>query len=127
MLRRAACMFTKSVEMMLERGMIPPSAVVAIDLTQHAYHGKKADEIARGGPSKGGGGTTRFETYATAVIASLSYLPHIWAGPAHNGDALNECVKGALLKCRCLGISVRLLLDRGFYSAAVMLMAGRMH
>ena len=39
--------------MMAERGMIPPSAVVAIDLTQHPYHGKKADEIARGGPSKG--------------------------------------------------------------------------
>ena len=38
---------------MAERSMIPHSAVVAIDLTQHPYHGKKADEIARGGPSKG--------------------------------------------------------------------------
>ena len=33
-------MFAGSVEMMAERGMIPLSAVVAIDLTQHAYHGK---------------------------------------------------------------------------------------
>ena len=37
---RAARMFAGSVEMMAERGMIPLSAVVAIDLTQHAYHGK---------------------------------------------------------------------------------------
>ena len=29
--------------MMAERGMIPSSAVVAIDLTHHPYHGKKAD------------------------------------------------------------------------------------
>ena len=128
MLSRAARMFARSVEMMAERGMIPRSAVVAIDLTQHPYHGKKADEIARGGPSKGGGGTTRFETYATAVIASLSYLPHVWVGPVHKGDALCECVKGALLACRGIGVSARLLLlDRGFYSAAVMLMADRMY
>ena len=106
--------------------MIPRSAVVAIDLTQHAYHGKKADEIARGGPSNGI--TSRFETYATAVIASLSYLPHVWVGPVHKGDALCECVKGALLACRGLGVSARLLLlDHGFYSAAVMRMADRMH
>ena len=60
------------------------------------------------------------------MIASLSYLPRIWVNPVHKRNTLNECVKGAPLKCR--DISVRLLLlDRGFYSAAVMQMADRMH
>lgn len=61
-----------------------------------AYSGKKMDEIARGGRYKGS--TSWFETYATAVIASLSYLPHIAIRPVHAGDAVDKkmCVNGPL-------------------------------
>lgn len=126
MLERAGRMFTKSVEMMVERGMIPRLAKVALDMTQHPYLGKEHDKIARGGPSKGG--ATRFETYATAVIASLPYLPHIAVRPVRKGDDLAACVREMLGRCMRLGISIDLvLLDRGFYSAAVMDVLSRLH
>ena len=125
MLERAGLMFGRSVEMMAEAGMIPAGATVAIDMIGESYSGKKRDEIARGGRYKGG--TSWFETYGTAVIASLSYLPHIGIRPVHKGDAVDKCVRGLLEDCLRLGISIRLLLlDRGFYSAAVMQLATAM-
>ena len=92
MLERAGLMFGRSVEMMAEAGMIPAGATVAIDMIGESYSGKKRDEIARGGRYKGG--TSWFETYGTAVIASLSYLPHIGIRPVHKGDAVDKCVRG---------------------------------
>ena len=125
MLERAGLMFGRSVEMMVERGMIPAWATVAMDMTAKPYSGKKRDEIARGGKSKGG--TSWFETFATAVIASRPYLPHIGIRPVHMGDAVDKCVRGLLEDCQRFGISIRLLLlDRGFYSAAVMQLATAM-
>ena len=83
------------------------------------------DEIAHGGRYKGI--MSWFETYDTPVIASLSYLPHIVIRPVHAGDAVDKCVKGLHEDCLRLGISIRLLLlDRGFYSAAVMQLATNM-
>ena len=121
-LERGSLMFGRSVEMMVERGMIPARATVAVDMTAKAYSGKKRGEVARGGRSKGG--TSWFETHATAVIASLPYLPHIGIRPVHAGDAVDKCVRGMLEDCRRLGISISLLLPgRGFYSAAVMRLA----
>ena len=79
--------------MMVERGMIPAWATVAVDMTAKPYSGKKRDEIARGGKSKGG--TSWFETFATAVIASRPYLPHIGIRPVRAGDAVDKCVQGA--------------------------------
>ena len=126
MLERAGLMFSKSVEMMVERAMIPASATIAIDLTLYPYLGKLVDKIARGGPSKGG--TSMFETYATAAIASLPQLPHVAIKAVYKGDSMADCVEEMLEKCRSLGIRVgMLLLDRGFYSAAVMEMASRLH
>lgn len=126
MLTRAGRMFAKSVQMMVERGMIPLAAKVALDMTEYPYLGKEHDKIARGGRSKGG--ATRFETYATAAIASLPYLPHIAIRPVHKGDDLAACVRAMLGECLRLGISIDLLLlDRGFYSAAVMEVATRLH
>lgn len=121
MLARSGRMFARSVEMMIERGMIPSTVVAALDMTLHLYHGKEADRIARGGPSKGG--ASRFETYATAVVASLPYLPHIWVGPARKGEAVHKCAGDMLHETSRLGVSIGLLLvDRGFYSAAVKLL-----
>ena len=54
MLERAGLMFGRSVEMMVGRGMIPARATVAMDMVGEPYSGKKRDEIARGGKSKGG-------------------------------------------------------------------------
>lgn len=125
MLERAGLMFGRSVEMMVERGMIPAWATVAVDMTAKPYSGKKRDEIARGGKSKGG--TSWFETFATAVIASRPYLPHIGIRPVRAGDAVDKCVRGLLQDCQRFGISIRLLLPgRGFYSAAVMHLATAM-
>ena len=125
MLARSGRMFARSVEMMIERGMIPSTVVAALDMTLHPYHGKEADRIARGGPSKGG--ASRFETYATAVVASLPYLPHIWVGPVRKGEAVHKCVGDMLRATSRLGVSIGLLLvDRGFYSAAVMRLLDRM-
>lgn len=118
-------MLAKSVQMMAKRGMIPRSAVVAMDMTEHGYSGKKIDEIAHGGRSKNG--TSWFETYATAAIVSLPYLPHIAIRAVHSGDLPHVCVGDLLRKLSGYGVTVGLLLvDRGFYSAAVMELLARL-
>ena len=125
MLERAGRMFGRGVEVMVKAGMILVWVTVAIDMIAKPYSGKKRDEIARGGRSKGD--ASWFETYATAVIASLSYLPHIGIRLAHAGNAVDKCVKGLLEDCLRLGIPIcLLLLDRGFYSDTAMQLATNM-
>lgn len=119
-------MLAKSVQMMAKRGMIPRSAVVAVDMTENPYSGKKIEEIARGGRSKKG--TSWFETYATAAIVSMPYLAHIAIKAVHKGDLPHESVRELALKFQEYGIVIGLLLvDRGFFSAAVMELLTRMN
>ena len=118
-------MFSESVDMLYRQGVIPRIITLAVDYHGIPYLGRLISRLFGGGRRKGG--TTRFETYMTAVAASLSYLPHIGIRVAGKGEAMADGVASMIGDCRNAGIRVRhVLLDRGFYSVAVMAVLDRL-
>ena len=112
-------MFAKSVNMLYRCSVIPRVVTLAIDIHDIPYLGRIINKLFGGGRRKGG--TTRFEKYLTAVVASLSYLPHTGIRVAGRGVSMADGVASMIGDCRRAGIRVRhVLLDRGFYSVAVM-------
>jgi putative transposase len=125
---RALCPPLKTLEQQLNRSFAAqlPKALrqrrqrVAIDLTLIPYHGqphRRAEEIYR---SQAKSGTTHFHAYATAYVVRRGRrftvaLTHV----AHGAD-LVDVVKRLLRFASRAGIRPNLLLlDRGFYSVAV--------
>jgi hypothetical protein len=93
---------------------------VAIDLTLVPYHGlphQRTSEIYRGQAKSG---TTHFHAYATAYIVRRGQRFTVALIRVEYGTALVEVLKRLLHLLRQAGIRPRLLLlDRGFYSVAV--------
>ena len=117
--RNARRMFSESVDMLYRQGVIPRVITLAIDIHSIPYLGKLVNRLFGGGRRKGG--TTRFESYMTAVVASLSYLPHTGIRVAGKGESMAAGVAAMIGDCAAAGVRVRhVLLDRGFYSVAVM-------
>ena len=118
-------MFSESVDMLYRQRVIPRTITLAVDCHNIPYLGKLVSRLFGGGRRKGG--TTRFETYMTAVAASLSYLPHVGIRVAGKGESMADGVASMIGDCRRAGIRVRrVLLDRGFYSVAVMAVLDRL-
>lgn len=104
----------------IPRGWRRQPQQVAIDLTLIPYHGLPlldALEIFR---SQAKGGTTHFHAYATAYVNYRGQRYTLAMTFVEAGEAMEAVLKRLLKRLSALGICVRmLLLDRGFWSVAV--------
>jgi hypothetical protein len=93
---------------------------LAIDLTLIPYHGqpyRDPKEIYRSQPKDG---TSHFHAYATCYVVRKGHRFTIALTPVSRGEAMEDVVKRLLRQARAEGVKCRLLLlDRGFYSVAV--------
>ena len=93
---------------------------LAIDLTLIPYHGEPqndAKEIYRSQPKSG---TSHFHAYATCYVVRKGHRFTIALTPVQKGERMEDVVKRLLRVARAEGVKCRLLLlDRGFYSVAV--------
>jgi hypothetical protein len=90
---------------------------MAIDLHEQPYYGQKTSAI-RGGQRKAS--TRWFWTYATLIVYHRHQVYTLACLPVEKGADLATLVEELLDRVGLVGIRVRyLLLDRGFYSAAV--------
>jgi hypothetical protein len=94
--------------------------VLAIDLTLVPYHGqpfRDPNEIYR---SQAKDGTSHFHAYATAYIVQREQRYTVALAGVAKGESLEEVVRRLLRQAASVGVRPRLLLlDRGFYSVAV--------
>src|SRR5512142_2830489 len=93
---------------------------LAIDLTLIPYHGqpfRDLDEIYR---SQAKDGTSHFHAYATAYVVRKGQRFTVALTGVKKGEPLKDVVQRLLRQAACVGVRPRLLvLDRGFYSVAV--------
>src|SRR5664279_3092458 len=93
---------------------------LAIDLTLIPYHGqpfRDIEEIYRGQAKDG---TSHFHAYATAYVVRKGQRYTVALTGVKKGEPLDEVVKRLLRQAAGVGVRPRLLLlDRGFYSVAV--------
>jgi hypothetical protein len=112
----------------LPRGLRRRRQRLAIDLTLVPYHGKhekKVEEVYRG-PAKNG--TSHFHAYATAYVVRKGRRYTVALLAVAKGAAMADVLRTVLREAARAGVRSRLLLlDRGFYSVAVIryLQAGR--
>jgi hypothetical protein len=94
--------------------------LLAIDLTLIPYHGepfRDLDEIYRGQAKDG---TSHFHAYATAYVVKDGQRYTVALTGVRKGEPLDDVVKRLLRQAASVGVRPRLLLlDRGFYSVAV--------
>src|SRR3954471_4116926 len=93
---------------------------LAIDLTLIPYHGqpfRDLEEVYRGQAKDG---TSHFHAYATAYVVRKGQRYTVALTGVKKGEPLDEVVKRLLRQAASVGVRPRLLLlDRGFYSVAV--------
>lgn len=93
---------------------------LAIDLTLIPYHGepfRDPREVYRSQPKCG---TSHFHAYATCYVVRHGQRFTIALTGVKYGEAMEDLVKRLLQRARKIGVKCRiLLLDRGFYSVAV--------
>ena len=93
---------------------------LAIDLTLIPYHGQpfhNLDEIYR---SQAKSGTSHFHAYATAYVIRKGQRYTVALTGVRKGEVLKDVVQRLLRQAASVGVRPRLLLlDRGFYSVAV--------
>src|ERR687893_1511163 len=93
---------------------------LAIDLTLIPYHGqpfRDRDEIYRG---QARDGTSHFHAYATAYVVKHGQRYTVALTGVRKGEPLKDVIRRLLRQAARVGIRPRLLLlDRGFYSVAV--------
>lgn len=93
---------------------------LAIDLTLIPYHGRpqRAERELYRGQSKSG--TTHFHAYATAYLVERGQRLTVALTWVQHGEAMADVLKRLLRSAATAGVRPRLvLLDRGFYTAAV--------
>jgi len=93
---------------------------LAIDLTLIPYHGqpfRDLDEVYRGQAKSG---TSHFHAYATAYVVRKGHRYTVALTGVTKGESLKDVVQRLLRQAARVGVRPRLLLlDRGFYSVAV--------
>src|SRR5512142_2861461 len=104
----------------LPRALCQHPQRLAIDLTLIPYHGqpfRDLNEIYRGQAKDG---TSHFHAYATAYIIRKGQRYTVALTGVTKGEALKDVVQRLLRQAASVGVRPRLLLlDRGFYSVAV--------
>lgn len=93
---------------------------LALDLVLVPYHGqpqREAREVYRSQPKSG---TTHFHAYATVYLVRKGRRFTVALTPVAKGEALTAVLRRLLRQAAHVGVRPRyLLLDRGFYSVAV--------
>ena len=93
---------------------------LAIDLTLIPYHGKPADDLKEIYRSQAKSGTSHFHAYASLYLVCKGQRFTVALTRVEQGENLKVVVQRLLLWGRRAGIRPQLLLlDRGFYSVAV--------
>lgn len=93
---------------------------VAVDLTLTPYHGQPWRDDGEIYRSHAKGGTSHFHAYATAFLVSHGQRFTLALLPVTRGTPLKDILRQLLRRVRAAGVTVRrLLLDREFYSTAV--------
>jgi putative transposase len=93
---------------------------LAIDLTLIPYHGQPFRDLSEIYRSQAKSGTSHFHAYATAYIVCKGQRYTVALTGVTKGEPLKEVVQRLLRQTARVGIRARLLLlDRGFYSVAV--------
>jgi len=110
----------RSLATKLPKALIRKSRRIAIDLTLIPYHGQPlADkkEIYRSAPKSG---TTHFHAYATAAVIHKGHRYTLAVTRVERGEKMKEVVQRLLAIVRRRRGKIRfLLLDKGFFSVAV--------
>jgi hypothetical protein len=105
----------------LPRKLTRRQRVVAIDLTLIPYHGEPMADPSELFHSKPRGGTSKFHAYATAYVCEKGYRYTLAVRRVTGGTVMKDLVQELVREVRRLGLKIKvLLLDRGFYSVAVM-------
>jgi hypothetical protein len=93
---------------------------LAIDLTLIPYHGRPFRDPAEIYRGQAKSGTSHFHAYATAYIIRKGQRYTVALAGVPTGEALKDVVQRLLRQAGRVGVRPRLLLlDRGFYSVAV--------
>jgi hypothetical protein len=93
---------------------------VAIDLVLIPYHGQPMLDLSEVFRSQAKDGTSHFHAYATAYVNYRGQRYTLALTHVERGEKLPEVLKRLLRRLSSLGVVVRmLLLDRGFWSVAV--------
>jgi hypothetical protein len=93
---------------------------LAIDLTLIPYHGQPFGDPAEVYRSQAKDGTSHFHAYATAYVLRKGQRYTVALTGVKKGESLKDVVQRLLQQAARVGIRPRLLLlDRGFYSVAV--------
>jgi putative transposase len=93
---------------------------LAIDLTLIPYHGQPFGDPAEVYRSQAKDGTSHFHAYATAYIIRKGQRYTVALTGVRKGESLKDVVQRLLQQAARVGVRPRLLLlDRGFYSVAV--------
>jgi hypothetical protein len=95
--------------------------VVAIDLTLIPYHGEPFEDERELFRSQPRSGTTKFHAYATAYVCEKGFRYTLAVRRVTAGTSMKDIVQDLVRQVRHVGLKIKvLLLDRGFYSVAVM-------
>ena len=104
----------------LPKALRRKSRMIAIDLTLIPYHGqpaRDAKEIYRGEPKSG---TTHFHAYATAAVVHKGHRYTLALTRVEYGEAMKDVVQRLLGVVHRREVKIKfLLLDKGFFSVAV--------
>src|SRR5215217_7604359 len=93
---------------------------LAIDLTLIPYHGQPFRDPAEIYRSQAKDGTSHFHAYATAYVVRHGQRYTVALAGVAKGESLKDVIQRLLRQAASVGIrSSLLLLDRGFYSVAV--------
>jgi hypothetical protein len=93
---------------------------LAIDLTLIPYHGKPFRDLNEIYRSQAKSGTSHFHAYATAYVVRKGQRYTVALTGVKKGEPLKDVVQCLLRQASSVGLRSRLLLlDRGFYSVAV--------
>jgi hypothetical protein len=93
---------------------------LAIDLTLIPYHGQPFRDIQEIYRGQAKDGTSHFHAYATAYVVRHGQRSTVALTGVNKGEPLKDVVQRLLRQARSVGVRPRLLLlDRGFYSVAV--------
>src|SRR5690349_13340063 len=93
---------------------------LAIDLTLIPYHGRPFRDLGEVYRGQARDGTSHFHAYATAYVVRHGHRYTVALTGVRKGEPLKDVVRRLLRQAASVGIRPRLvLLDRGFYSVAV--------
>jgi hypothetical protein len=105
----------------LPKALTRKTRIIAIDLVLIPYHGLPArdkNEIYRSKPKSG---TTHFHAYATVIVLHKGHRYTLGLTRVERGEAMKVVVQRLLAVVRRRGVRIKfLLLDKGFFSVAVL-------